>query len=31
VIWLFTRTADGWHFGQLPELVLPQDRDTVIS
>lgn len=27
VIWTFTKTADGWHFAQLPELLLPQDRD----
>ena len=31
VIWTFTRTADGWHFAQLPELVLPQDQDSVIA
>jgi len=31
VIWTLTKTADGWHFTQLPELVLPpglrQSRD----
>jgi broad specificity phosphatase PhoE len=31
VVWTFTRTAHGWHFAQLPELVLPQDTDTVIE
>jgi broad specificity phosphatase PhoE len=31
VVWTFTRTADGWRFAQLPELVLPQDRATVID
>jgi hypothetical protein len=31
VVWTFTRTADGWHFAQLPELVLPQDRSDPID
>jgi hypothetical protein len=31
VIWTFTRTADGWHFAQLPELVLPHDQATIIE
>jgi broad specificity phosphatase PhoE len=31
VIWTFTRTADGWHFAQLPELLLPNDQNTVID
>jgi broad specificity phosphatase PhoE len=31
VIWTFTRTADGWQFAQLPELLLPQDQDSVIA
>ena len=31
VIWTFTKTADGWHFAQLPELVLPQDRAATIG
>lgn len=26
VVWTFTRTADGWHFAQMPELALPGDR-----
>jgi hypothetical protein len=26
VVWTFTKTADGWQFAQLPELLLPQDR-----
>ena len=25
VIWTFTRTADGWAFDQVPELLLPAD------
>jgi len=29
--WTFTRTADGWRFAQVPELVLPGDQDTVIK
>lgn len=31
VVWTFTKTADGWRFAQLPELLLPQDKDTVID
>ena len=31
VVWTFTRTADGWSFAQLPELVLPQDSTDVIE
>jgi broad specificity phosphatase PhoE len=31
VVWTFTRTADGWHFAQLPELVLPRDRSDPID
>jgi broad specificity phosphatase PhoE len=31
VVWTLTKTADGWHFAQLPELVLPQDQAGVIS
>jgi broad specificity phosphatase PhoE len=30
VVWTFTKTADGWHFAQIPELVLPQDDASVI-
>jgi hypothetical protein len=30
VVWTFTRTADGWRFAQLPELLLPQDQTAVI-
>jgi broad specificity phosphatase PhoE len=30
VVWTFTKTADGWRFAQLPELVLPQDQADVI-
>jgi hypothetical protein len=26
VVWTFTKTADGWHFAQVPELALPGDR-----
>jgi broad specificity phosphatase PhoE len=31
VVWIFTKTADGWHFAQVPELVRPQDRATTIK
>jgi hypothetical protein len=31
VIWTLTRTADGWRFAQLPELLLPQDQAEVIE
>jgi broad specificity phosphatase PhoE len=31
IVWTFTRTADGWDFAQVPELVLPGDQDTVIK
>jgi broad specificity phosphatase PhoE len=31
VIWTFTKTADGWQFAQLPELLLPQDQDSPIK
>ena len=31
VVWTFTRTADGWHFAQLPELVLPHDLSDLID
>lgn len=31
VIWTFTKTADGWQFAQSPELLLPQDQDSVIA
>jgi broad specificity phosphatase PhoE len=31
VVWTFTRTADGWQFAQVPELVLAGDQDTVIK
>jgi len=31
VVWTFTRTAHGWQFAQLPELVLPQDKNSVIG
>lgn len=31
VVWTFTKTADGWHFAQLPELVLPQNQADVID
>jgi hypothetical protein len=26
VVWTFTKSADGWRFAQVPELVLPGDR-----
>jgi broad specificity phosphatase PhoE len=31
MVWVFTRTADGWDFTQVPELVLPQDSAAVID
>jgi hypothetical protein len=31
VVWVLTKAADGWHFAQLPELVLPQDQPAVIE
>jgi broad specificity phosphatase PhoE len=31
VVWTFTKTANGWHFAQLPELVLPQDQASPIE
>ena len=31
VVWTLTRTTDGWHFTQTPQLVLPQDSDGVIK
>jgi hypothetical protein len=31
LVWTFTKTADGWQFAQMPELVLPGDQDTVIK
>lgn len=31
VVWVFTRAASGWSFAQRPQLLLPGDRDDVIS
>lgn len=31
IIWTFTKTADGWQFAQVPELVMPEDQNTVIE
>ena len=31
VVWTFTRTADGWHFAQTPELVLHPGTATASS
>jgi broad specificity phosphatase PhoE len=31
VIWTLTKTATGWHFAQMPELVLPGDQRSVIE
>jgi hypothetical protein len=31
VVWTLTRTGDGWHFTQTPQLVLPQDSAGVIE
>ena len=31
LIWTFTRTADGWQFAQVPQLLLPGDLNNVIE
>lgn len=31
VVWTFTRTGDGWHFSQVPQLALPGDRTDAIE
>jgi broad specificity phosphatase PhoE len=31
VVWILTKTDTGWHFAQLPELVLPQDQAAVLA
>jgi len=31
VVWTFTKTTDGWHFAQVAERVLPQDKVDVIE
>jgi broad specificity phosphatase PhoE len=31
VVWTFTKTAGGWHFAQVPELLLPQDQPAVVG
>jgi broad specificity phosphatase PhoE len=31
VVWTFTRTADGWHFAQIPQLALPEDQSDLIE
>jgi broad specificity phosphatase PhoE len=31
IVWTFTKTADGWQFAQVPELVLPGDQDAPIK
>jgi hypothetical protein len=31
LVWTFTKTADGWHFAQMPELALPKDQAGVIE
>lgn len=31
VVWVLTRTADGWRFSQVPEQVLPGDRDDPVD
>jgi broad specificity phosphatase PhoE len=31
MVWTFTRTADGWHFAQIPELALPDDQTDPIE
>jgi hypothetical protein len=30
VIWIFRRTSTGWSFSQMPELLLPGDRSSVL-
>jgi hypothetical protein len=31
LVWTFTKTPDGWHFAQVPELVLPGDQTSPIE
>jgi hypothetical protein len=31
VVWTFTKTDDGWHFAQMPQLALPQDDSSPID
>jgi hypothetical protein len=31
VVWTLAKTAHGWHFAQMPELVLPEDQTGVIE
>jgi broad specificity phosphatase PhoE len=31
VVWVLTMTGGAWHFTQVPELVLPQDKPTVLT
>jgi broad specificity phosphatase PhoE len=31
IVWTFTRTADGWQFAQVPELLLAGDQDAPIK
>jgi len=31
VVWTLAKTAHGWHFAQMPELVLPEDQAGVIE
>lgn len=31
VVWVFTRTATGWHFSQVPEMALAKDKASVIK
>ncbi len=31
MVWTFTKTATGWHFAQIPELVLPRDQAEIIG
>ena len=31
MVWVFTKTAGGWHFSQVPEMALPGDKAGVIG
>ena len=30
-MWTFTNTADGWTFGQVPQLIMPEDLPDPIA
>jgi broad specificity phosphatase PhoE len=31
MVWTFTKTAQGWHFAQIPQLALPEDEASPID